>query len=377
MKRLTSLVPALFLVLTLAAYGGEKPINLGCYTYLTGPYALLGQCIRDGVVMAVDQVNAAGGIGGRPVNLTVYDDKGSPETDVQVVTRLVDVDKCVAIVAPALSSAIMATLPITEEAQIVQVSGGVSTSFTNAGYEYTFRSTGSGALVNAGLIDVMQKLGVKKLATVVVANEYGENGIETIKNLLAETNIELTAEEYFQVGDTDFTVQFHNAFATEPDALLLYSNTTEQAQSMKQLGRMDFEGYVIGTEGCSSPDLLNVAGADANDLIFVASYVIPHSPAEATNPKEQEFLEAFVARYGQMPISDTVYRAYDGCQLLFEAMRTCDDVDAPASIREAFVKIKGFEGIGGTFDYTDESGDGLFVARAYKIVDGRYVMLEE
>ena len=247
----------------------------------------------------------------------------------------------------------------------------------DAGYKYIFRSTGNGNLINTGLVDAMETMGTKKVGIVAVSSEYGENGVKNMTALLEDTDIELAPVEYFTTGDTDFTAQFTNLMNEGVDSILLYSNTTEQAQSMPQLERLGFEGLVFGTEGCSSSDLRNVAGESANGLIFVASYVIPDEVDDAINDVEKDFLETYVEKYGALPVSDTAYRAYDVANLIFEAMKNCENIDDKESIRDAFVQISGYEGIGGTFDYTDESGDGLSSARTYIIVDGKNVLLED
>lgn len=354
-----------------------EAIKIGCYTYLTGSFSLLGECIQNGAQIAVDKINEEGGINGREVELIVYDDKQSTETDVQLVTRLIEMDGVDAIIAPATSASIVATAAISEEAQIIQTTGGVSTALTNAGYKYIFRSTGNGNLINTGLIDAMETMGTEKVGIVAVSSEYGENGVKNMTALLEDTDIELAPVEYFTTGDTDFTAQFTNLMNEGVDSIILYSNTTEQAQSMPQLERLGFEGLVFGTEGCSSSDLRNVAGESANGLIFVASYVIPDEIDDAINDVEKDFLETYVEKYGALPVSDTAYRAYDGANLIFEAMKNCENIDDKESIRDAFVQISGYEGIGGTFDYTDESGDGLSSARTYIIVDGKNVLLED
>lgn len=394
-KKMLSLVLPSLLIISLAAcggntndsVGGEKsdggssnaPIVVGHYSYLTGPSSLLGQNITNGVQVAVDKINEEGGIQGRPIELVTYDEKGSQETAKQVVTKLVEVDKVCAIIAPASSADLKATMSITEEAGIIQIGSGVSASLTNIGAEYTFRSGINGDYVNSTLVQTMIDLGVKTFAALVVNSEYGESGMAVVERSVEEAGnaIAMVAKEYYNSTDVDYSAQIAKLIAASPDAILLYSNTNEASIAIGQVRSRGYEGYLMGPEGCASSEIRNVAGDAAEGLLFVSPYVIPDEVDEALNDVEKDFLTRYIEKYGEMVISDTAYRAYDGACLLFEAMKHCEDPSDPQQIRDAFVQIKGFEGIGGTFDYTGLSGDGLFTVRTFAVHNGKNITLED
>ena len=394
-KKMLSLVLSSLLIISLAACGGntnasgggEKsdggsssaPIVVGHYSYLTGPSSLLGQNITNGVQVAVDKINEEGGIQGRPIELVTYDEKGSQETAKQVVTKLVEVDKVCAIIAPASSADLKATMSITEEAGIIQIGSGVSASLTNIGAEYTFRSGINGDYVNSTLVQTMIDLGVKTFAALVVNSEYGESGMAVVERSVEEAGdaIAMVAKEYYNSTDVDYSAQIAKLIAASPDAILLYSNTNEASIAIGQVRSRGYEGYLLGPEGCASSEIRNVAGDAAEGLLFVSPYVIPDEVDEALNDVEKDFLTRYIEKYGEMVVSDTAYRAYDGACLLFEAMKHCEDPSNPQQIRDAFVQIKGFEGIGGTFDYTGLSGDGLFTVRTFAVHNGKNITLED
>lgn len=357
----------------------EDSIVVGHYSYLTGPLSLLGQNITNGVQIAVDKINEEGGINGRPIELVTYDEKGSQETAKQVVTKLVEVDKVCAIIAPASSADLKATMSITEEAGIVQIGSGVSASLTNIGAEYTFRSGVNGEYINFTLVDTMIELGIKTFAALVVNSEYGESGMAVVEESVRESDgaITMVAKEYYNSNDVDYSAQIAKLIAADPDAILLYSNTNEASIAIGQVKSRGYDGYLLGPEGCASSEIRNVAGDAAEGLIFVAPYVIPDEIDEALNDIEKDFLTRYVEKFGEMVVSDTAYRAYDGACLLFEAMKHCEDPSNSQQIRDALVQIKGFEGIGGTFDYTDLSGDGLFTVRRFAVHNGKNVLLED
>ncbi len=354
---------------------GEE-IKVGLYGTITGSNALAGEMMEKGGELAVKEVNAAGGINGRPLKLIVYDDKSAPEGAVKAVTRLVDVDKVIAMVGSNSSPNILAAAQITEAAKVLQVGGGTSPSYTNAGFKYIFRGTANGNLPNAASVDAMKEMGVKTVGILSVAAENGKSGVKSYKALMGDS-IKVVAEEVYQATDTDYTGQIAKILSAKPDGVLLYGMTNECALAIKQFRRNGFAGFIYGPEALGVPDLRKIAGDAANNVIFGSGAVVPATVEDASNPVEKEMLKAFVAAYGALPVSDVVYRGYDGVKLIAEALKNAKDISNPESIREAFLNIKGFAGIGGNYDFSDGSGDGLKQARSYIIQDGKNVLFSE
>jgi branched-chain amino acid transport system substrate-binding protein len=350
-------------------------IKIGLYGTITGSNALAGEMLQKGGELAVSQINAAGGIKGRPLKLLVYDDKSNPEGAVKAVTRLVDVDKVVAIAASNSSPNILATTQITEEAKALQVGAGTSPAYTNAGFKYLFRGTTNGNLPNAACVAAMKDMGVKTIGILRVASEYGTSGIKSFVALM-KGSINIVAEEVYQTTDTDYTGQIVKILNAKPDGILIFGMTNESALAIKQFRRNGYTGFIYGPESLGVPDIIKVAGEAADNTIFGSGAVVPLSPEYANTEVEKNMLEAFVAAYGAMPVSDVVYRGYDSVMLIAKALNDAEDIARPETIREAFLKIKDYELIGGNYDFTDGSGDGLRTARAYIIQDGKNILYD-
>jgi branched-chain amino acid transport system substrate-binding protein len=357
-----------------AASGAE--IKIGLYGTITGTNALAGEMMEKGGQLAVKEINDAGGINGRPLKLIVYDDKSSPEGAVKAVTRLVDVDKVIAMVGSNSSPNILASVQITEDAHIIQVGGGTSPAYTNAGYKYLFRGTANGKLPNKACVDAMKTMEAKTVGILSVATEYGKSTVDSFKTLLG-SDIEVVAEEVYQSTDTDYTGQVAKILNANPDAVLIIGMTSELALAVKQFRRSGYEGYIYGPEAMGVPDLLNVAGSSADNVIFGSGAVVPASVEGASNEVERKMLEHFVAEYGSLPVSDVAYRGYDGVKLIAEALRNAENPDDSEAVRNAFVKINGYPSIAGTYNFTDESGDGLSEARSYIIQGGKHVLFAD
>ncbi len=294
----------------------------------------------------------------------------------KAVTRLVDVDKVIAMVGSNSSPNILAAAQITEEAKVLQVGGGTSPSYTNVGFKYIFRGTANGNLPNAASVDAMKEMGVKTVGILSVAAENGKSGVKSYKKLMGDS-IKVVAEEVYQATDTDYTGQIAKILSAKPDGVLLYGMTNECALAIKQFRRNGFSGFIYGPEALGVPDLRKIAGDAANNVIFGSGAVVPATVEDSSSAVEKSMLQAFVADYGALPVSDVVYRGYDGVKLIAEALRNTKDISNPDSIREAFLNIKGFEGIGGTYDFSDGSGDGLKQSRSYIIQDGKNVLFAD
>lgn len=371
MKKFITLILAVAMVLSVAA--SAETIKIGLYGTITGTNALAGEMLEKGATIAVEEINAAGGINGTEVELVVYDDKSSPEGAVKAVQRLVDVDGVVAMVGSNSSPNILAGAEISEDAGVIQVGAGTSPSYTNAGYNYIFRGTANANLPNKAFVDAMIGNGATKIAMVSIATEYGASGVASVKEMLPET-VEIVCEEQYQATDTDFTGQTAKVVSSGADAVVLYGTTADSALMIKQLRANGYNGYIYGPESLGVSDIVNVAGEAADNVIFGSGAVVPATIEEAANEVEKAFLTSFVEKYGEMPVSDVVYRGYDAATLIGIALNNAEDIEDPDSIREAFLNITAHEGIAGTYDFSDGSGDGLSTSRVYIISGGKNVI---
>lgn len=395
MKRLFAILLSLAMMLSLAACGGastkrneepaktEEPstggqtianegdtIEIGAYLPMTGANAASGLCELDGIHQALDEVNAAGGINGKMLELITYDDAGTTEGATKAATRLIEEDGVQVILGSFQSPNILAVSELTEKAKILQVGVGTGTSWTNIGLNYTFRGTANGFLPIGTMMDEIIDMGFKSIALMCSENETGQSGRIAILERAEIDNIEIKADLTFQPGDTDFTGIVNKAMASGADTIALYGGDSECALIIKQLRQNGYEDVLFTVEGGASAVIFNVAGENADGLIFAAPYVVPATPDEAATSLMQEVLKVHYDNKGEMPYSDVFYRGYDQAMLVVEALKNCDDVTSGESITEAFRNISGVELLGGSFDFTNGTGDGLTVTSKYMILDG-------
>ena len=394
MKKAFALLLALVMVFSMVACGnstagagensgsgstdGGDPIRIGIWTSLTGASAIEGELIENGARLAAEQWNNNGGINGRQIEFVVYDDQSTTEGAVTATTRLIENDKVDAIIGSNLSNAIVATADLIETAGIPFVGSGTGTAWTNCGYNYIFRGTVVNAFMNEGFVKAAaQDMGVKNAAFIWVETENGQTSSAAIKEYCEKYGVNIAYEGTYQSSDTDFTGQVSNTIAANPDGVMLFGLANELSLIVKQLRQAGYNGYIYMAEAGASVDLIQVAGSAADGIVFSAAYVVQPTPEEATSEMMKEMLVAYVDMFGEMPATDVAFRVYDGANLLFTAFQNAEDMNDKDSVRDAFRAISGYEGIGGTFDYTSGSGDGLDGCNMYMIIDGGYYIFDK
>ena len=352
----------------------SEPIRLGNWTYLSGSNAQLGKFIENGFRLAVKHINERGGIQGRPVEPIVYDQEGLPEKTLQVVKRMIEQDKVTAIVGACTTPALLSIMETVEKEGILNTYCGTSATATNLGNKFTFRVMGGAYQMDTTTFSTMQEMGMTKLGMLAINNEYGTQGVAEFEEWCADAGIEFM-HDYYAQADADLTVQLSKFYSAGCDTYLMYCNNgTDMCNAFKTLRRLGWTDYIWGTESCSSTEFRDITGADANGGIYATTTVIPDSIEEAVNEQEKQFLTDYVEEYGDLPASDVSYRAYDAAMLLALALEN-SDLNDPESMSEAFFSIKGYEGIQGTFDFTDRSGDGLQVTGVFVINEGKNIPL--
>lgn len=351
-------------------------IKIGHFGPLTGAISASGQYAEKGLRLKVKQINEAGGINGKQLELIAYDDKGTAEAAVKAATRLIDEDKVTAIIGSQLSGNIQAAGERVEAAKVPLVGTGVSPVWLSNGWTYLFRALSNSTGGAAPLAEAMKQLGSTKVATIVYQDEGSMSAAKQVVEAMKAAGIEITDEEVFQPNDTDWTGQFSKMISTNPNGILLLAQGEHVAPMMTQLRGLGYKGYVYGQETMSLPDIRKVGGENANGIVFYAPHCVPDAVEEANTDKEKAFLEAFSKEYGEMPASDVAYRAYDAMTILAEGLTKANSTDGTA-IRDALKGISGLEVLAGTIDYTQfDNGEGMKGMQVFITHNGKNMLLD-
>ncbi|WP_304173466.1 ABC transporter substrate-binding protein [Limnochorda pilosa] len=308
----------LLLVLTLAcgAWGvaSAQEIVIGLNAELTGSIPVVGQSSRNAALMAVDEVNAAGGllVGGtrRPVRLIIEDNQDNPAIAAAVAQKLIYQDRVVA-------------------------------SF------------------------VYNDLGARRAAVLYdVASDYNKGIAEIFRSSFTELGGQVVAFETYTTGDRDFSSQLTRITALQPDVLFLPNYYSEVPLQIQQARNLGYSGPVVGSDSWGSAEIITLGGQAMEGQYFTTHY----APDIAT-PEARRFIEGYEARYGATP-DDVAALTYDAFGMLFQAIQAAGSTDREA-IREALAQITEFTGVTGTMSFRG-SGDPEKTAVVLQIQEGAF-----
>jgi len=365
---------AVLLLMTAVAGGCKKTdsghLVVGMLAPLTGSGARFGESQRNGVQLAMDEINAKEGINGRHLELVIEDTKTEPPTAVTAFTRLAQRSDIVALFGSAASLDVPAYLPQVDRAGIPHLLPvAVLPKITEMGSKLTFRSALNDKIAAKKMAEfVVQKLGAKKLALLIEDSAFGETGL--IFGAEAERlGVAPLTVERFKRGDVDIKPQLTKIQSTGATHIQFWGYYAEYALVAKQLRELGYNATLMGNQAPVNDKTIELGGVALEGALNICLFV-PTSSA----PQIRAFVDAYRARYGAEP--DTwAAQSYDGMMLLAEAIR--QGGPTREGIRKALVATKDFEGVTGTITFTD-TGDAAFRGTSVvKVASGKFVPFEE
>lgn len=377
----------IIMALALAACGGattspaaesptvvdEEAIKFGFFGPLTGPTSGAGQALQQGAQLQIKQINEAGGVLGRQIELISCDDKSTPEEAVKCAQRLTAQDGVVAIVGSLHSPHISATGPIVDEAQVPMVGAGTGPGWCQEGFEYVWRGTADSTQSTGALAEALEGSGISKIGMLYQNDDYGIGGLTALKESLPD--VEFVAEEAYTLGDRDWSGQIISILAAEPDAIAVWALGDDLGSLTNQIREQGWTGAIIGAEGYTLPQVIDVAGDNVNGVIFSQLYYIPAAAADYPEPMIRQFLEAYEAEFGALPASDNAYRGADAVLILTTGIERAGSLE-PEEVREAIATSSDIEGLAGTFDFAEGGCDGIRGSRVWTFANGAIVPFE-
>lgn len=358
-------------LLSIMGYASEDDvIKIGFYGPLTGLMSAPGQESLEGAQLAINEINAKGGLLGKKVMLVSYDDKSSPEQAVKLVTRMIEVDKVHAIVGSLHSGNILVSGPVVEKAKIPEVGVGTSPVWLQKGYKYLFRSLQNTGVGAKEIMKAAKEMGLTKIAILYLDDEYGNVGAEDITREAEKNGLKMIGKEAIPVGDSDFTGQLVKIINMEPDALFIFVTTSYFGPATKQARQLGFDKQIFGCESYASQSVKEIAGKSANGVIYFATYIVPEKIEESHDPLMTKFLKAYLDKYGKMPDESLSFRTYDAVNIIAKGIVDAGSLDGTA-IRDAIENITNYRGLAGVFNFKGNHGEGLDNIRLWIIKDGK------
>lgn len=353
----------------LSACGGSTSdsgkITVGMITALTGDAAALGADQLSGVKMAVEAINASGGINGRQVELIVEDGKCSGSDGASAAQKLVNVDRVSVIIGGLCSSETLAAAPIVEAAKVVLFSPSSSSpDVTDAG-EYVFRNYPSDVWRTKSMAKYFAEAGFKKVAILSENTDYSQAQRDSLKKDLPAGSV--VFDESVDPGTKDFRSILTRLKTVEFDVFFTNANSDAlNAVIIQQYREQNLAKPIVGADTTDSNLVPQVAGKDAEGVKIVD---VPTAGGGST------FEADFTAKYGE-PKSNLVWGAYafDAANILFEAMKSVGTDGM--TVKDYLYGMQPYVGIVGTYSF-DKNGDPVGVSYVLKeIKDGKIVTIK-
>jgi branched-chain amino acid transport system substrate-binding protein len=349
LKKLPTLLFAAGLIGTTAA-ASAADIKLGAAEALTGPAAKYGVAIKNGFTLAVDEINAKGGVNGNKIALIVEDEQGKKEEAITVFKKLIFQDKVLMVFGPTLSNSAFAADPIAAAAKVVAFgTSNTADGITAIGPQIFRNSVMESDVLPVTTRAAIKHFGLKKVA-VIYGNDdaFTKNGYDVFKTTLDSQKIPVTDTETYAKGDVDFKAQLTKIKASNPDAIVCSCLAEEAANIILQTRTLGMKQPFIGGNGFNSPKLFEIA-KDAADNTIMGS---PWS-AENSAPANKAFIAAYKAKFNADP-DQFAAQAYDAMHLVAEAIKKAKltgalDKDREA-LREALPTVK-LDGATGKFAF--------------------------
>lgn len=333
-----------------AAEGG--PIRVGQVVALTGEGAEAGLYGKYGADLAVEQVNKAGGVKGRKLELVQEDDKTTNPGAVAALQRLLEEKDMPAVIGAIRSTQVQAMLPTVKEAGIPFLMGGTNYGLTHQGIPWVFRlrpHDGFSAKVIAKF--VVDELKLKKVAVIHATDAFGTGGRDSVLKALKELQVEPVLVQAYNNGEKDYTAVLTALKQSGANVLITYMPfSTDDGIMAKQLKQLGIKLTWVGSPSLAAVDGRKLAG----DALY-GTYAIADFHPEGS-AKSKEFAAAYRAKHRVEPDFYAAW-SFDAVLVLAEAMRRAPDLK-PESIRKALLGIQGFAGAEGEYNF-DANGDGL------------------
>jgi len=370
-----SLACALIAVSTLSSCNGGGSGNgdeivVGEFGSLTGTTATFGQSTHNGVMLATEQLNAAGGINGKKVRIIVEDDQSKPEEAATAVTKLINQDRVVALIGEVASSRSLAAAPIAQSNKVPMVSPSSTNPQVTAVGDYIFRVC---------FIDPFQGLVMAKFATNTlkmkkvailydVRNDYSIGLRNVFGEKFKEMGGQIVAEQSYSEGDSDFRAQLTALKATQPEAIFVPGYYTEVSTIARQAKDLGINAPLLGGDGWDSPKLFEIGGK-----AIEGSYMSNHNSMDDPNPVIQKFVTDYKAKHKIIPDALATL-GYDAANVLFDAMKRAGSTEGP-KVRDALAATKNFVGVTGSITI-DKDRNPIKPAVVLQVKDGKFAYVE-
>ena len=353
------------------ATSNRRTMKIGYFGDLTGPTFNFGQSAINGVLMAASEVNQAGGINGRQIDVVIEDDKGSPEEAARLTAKLIDQDKVVAVIAGGTSGNSRAAAPKAQASHVPLISPSSTDPAVTQTGNYIFRA----CFVDSFQGEVMASFAINSLKAKKAAilfdfnSPYSKGLTDYFKLSFARLGGSIATEQTYTQGDADFKGQLSTIHAAEPDVLYIPGYYGDVALIVKQARMLGLTQPLLGGDGWDAPELWQLGGDALN-----GAYISTHYSVDDPSPAIRHFVDQYKQRYGNLLPDAHAALAYDAARLLFDAISRTGSTEGD-KLRDALAQTKNFNGVTGVISM-DADRNAVKPAVILKLQDLKFIYQE-
>ena len=369
MKR--SLV-ALALIAGAVGAHAQQTVNMPIVIELSGAGAVSGTNFRDGAVLAIEEINAKGGILGRKINAPQSDTQSNPGTSRAQVQKAIDSDPYV-ILGPVFSGSVKVNMILCQQAEVPQITGAEAADITQMGNPYIFRTSFGQQMSMPKIANYIRDgLKAKSVAVLWVNNDYGKGGRDTFMKEMAARNIKVVSDISTESGQVDFAADVVKLKGANADAIFVYTNEEESARFLREARKQGITKPLIGETTLLGQKVIDMAGPSANGAKGHVGL-----SADAPVPAVQAWKEKFVKRFGYVPDHNGI-KGYTGVYAVKYATQKIGKFDRKALAKALHgMTITPQEEPGILMETTwDANGDIDRISFLAEVVDGKQKIVQ-
>ena len=309
---------------TLAGGAHAQTIKIAVLQELSGAGATAGTNAKNGIEMAVKEINAAGGILGKKIETMVNDTQSNPGVAKGLATKAVD-DGVFAVIGPTFSGSILVSMAETKRAEMPNFTGGEAASITQQGNPYIFRTsfTQTTSMPKVARY-VASSLKAKTVAVIFVNNDFGKGGRDAFNKAAEAAGVKVVADISTDSGQVDFSAPVLKAKQSNADAVFVYTNEEESARALRELRKQGWSKPIIGETTLTGQKVIDLAGEAANGALAHVGLTV-----DAPNPLMLKFKAKFFQEYKYISDHNGI-KGYTGVYILKAAIEKVGKLDRVA-----------------------------------------------
>lgn len=324
---------------------GSQPVKIGALLPLSGKNAVYGIEIKNAIVLATEEINAKGGINGKPLEVVFEDDAEDATVGVAAMQKLAAVDQVPVVLGPWVSGVALAVAPVAEKNKVVLLAIAIAPALSGSG-EYIFRIQPSAVLYTQKSAEFLREKNIRSAGILFANNDFGKGLKDSFVKDFSQNGGEVIAIESYAAGDADFRSQLAKIKEKKPEIVFIagYQDTINAIRQMKELG---MESQILAGPPFESQATIDALGPLAEGVWYPYHFV-----AGSSNPKAQAYEQAYLKKFG-VPTGGFAPLMYDGTHIVANALEKCGE--KTDCIKEQLYRTR-YEGASGAIQF-DSNGD--------------------